>query len=280
MGRASVSVLALLLAVSACDASPEAASEGPSPADRAADAAREVLAETVRRADSAAAAIEDRLRPVPLQRPGEEAALRRYLNAAHVARARQLGVQAAGQEEIEALVREGRLVQLEDSTRHWIVRRTSAPAYVVPHTRALLEELGERFQARLAGMGLPPYRLEITSTLRTAAGQARLRRSNVNAAAGTSAHQFGTTVDLPYSAFAPPAELPPELRVDAPEGMRPHLERVAALALESVSARKSRELTKIFGDVLRQAQDDGIVYVTLERLQPVYHVTVARALAG
>ncbi|MBW3533872.1 MAG: hypothetical protein KY453_01430 [Gemmatimonadetes bacterium] len=278
MGRVLLTV-PVLLVLAACEPAPEVAPEGVSPADEAAAAAREALAETIRRADSAAAAIEDRLRPVPLQRPAEEAALRRYLAGVHVPRARQLGVQASGQEEIDALIEEGRLVQLEDSTRHWIVRATSAPAYVVPHTRALLEELGERFQARLAEMDLPPYRFEITSTLRTAAGQARLRSSNVNAAAGVSAHQFGTTVDIPYSAYAPPAEIPETLRVDAPEALRPHLDRIANLALESVSARKSRELTKILGDVLRQAQGDGLVLVTFERLQPVYHVTVARALA-
>jgi len=44
--------------------------------------------------------------------------------------------------------------------------------------------------------------------------------------------------------------------------------------------RKSRELQKILGDVLREAQDEGIVLVTLERLQPVYHVTVARELTS
>ena len=65
--------------------------------------------------------------------------------------------------------------------------------------------LGRRFQERLAEMRLPPYRLEITSAYRTAERQARLRRSNANAAAGVSSHEFGTTVDLSYAAFAPPA---------------------------------------------------------------------------
>ena len=87
-------------------------------------------------------------------------------------------------------------------------------------------------------------------------------------------------MDIAYTAFPPPAELPESLRVEVPAGLRPHLERVAALALESVSARKSRELQKILGDVLREAQDEVIVLVTLERLQSVYHVTVAREPTG
>jgi len=37
-----------------------------------------------------------------------------------------------------------------------------------------------------AALDLPPYRIEVTSALRTAEHQARLRGSNANAAAGTS----------------------------------------------------------------------------------------------
>jgi hypothetical protein len=189
-------------------------------------------------------------------------------------------VRAETDERIEELVAEGRLVALGDSTEHWIVRRVRGRgSHVVPHTRALLAELGERFQTRLAGMGLPPYRLEITSALRTIEGQARLRDVNENAAGGVSAHEFGTTVDIAYTAFAPPAETPATLVVPSPPGLRPYLDQVAALVLESVSARKSRELQKILGDVLREAQAEGIVLVIMERFQPVYHVTVARPLA-
>ncbi|MEX2610507.1 MAG: DUF5715 family protein [Gemmatimonadota bacterium] len=238
------------------------------------------LATTLERAAELADSVEDLLRPVPLMRPADEEALRRYLNASHVTRARQLGIRVRDAEHINSLVAAGDLVALADSTPHWIVQRASSNSYVVPHMHALLEELGKRFQDRLEQMGIPPYRLEITSTLRTAAQQARLRRGNPNAAAGASSHEFGTTVDLSYAAFAPPHDLPEPLRVDAPEGMGPYLARAAAVTLESVSARKSLELRAILGEVLRQAQADGIVLVIFERLQPVYHITVARPLAG
>lgn len=233
------------------------------------------LAVTLARATALADSIEDLLRPVPLLRPAQEAALRRHLNAAHVSRARQLGVRPADEAEVERLVREGRLVQLPDSTSHWIVRRGAA-AYVTPDTRRLLERIAERFQSRIQERGLPPYRLEISSVLRTAAGQAALRRRNPNAAAGISSHEFGTTLDIVYEAYAPPAPLPEGLVPDAPPEMEPHLERVAALALESVSARKSRELQAILGQVLIDMQAAGDVLVILERQQPVYHITLGR----
>ena len=235
-----------------------------------------ILADAVRGADRTAQAADRILSPLPVMSPAEEAALRRFLNAAHVAAAREYGVRVGSQEELDALVASGRLVQLEDSTEHWIVRERSAPAHVVPAMRTLLETLSGRFQDRLAEMDLPPYRIEVTSSLRTAERQERLRRSNPNAAAGVSSHEFGTTVDLSYAAFAPPAEPDDVIPASAPEAFRPHLRRMVDLALESVSARKSRELGKIFSEVLAEAQDEGLALVIYERQQTVYHVTVGR----
>jgi hypothetical protein len=218
------------------------------------------------------------LSPLPVMTPGEEAALRRFLNASHLARARELGVRAADEDAVDSLVAAGRLIELEDSTRYWIVRPGDSPAHVVPDVRTLLEVLGGRFQERLADMGLPPYRLEITSAYRTAERQARLRRSNANAAAGVSSHEFGTTVDLSYAAFAPPAEVPGEIMDGVPDGLRPPIRRMADLAFESVSGRKSRELGRIFSQVLAEAQNEGIALVIYERQQTVYHLTVGRAM--
>lgn len=233
-----------------------------------------MLAEAVAEADRTADAADRILSPMPVMTPAEEAGLRRYLNASHVAAAQRNGARAWDQEAIDSLVQAGSLVPLEDSTRYWIVRPGTAPTYVVPQLPVLLETLGARFQERLAALDLPPYRIEVTSALRTAERQARLRRSNANAAAGVSSHEFGTTVDVSYAAFAPPLDTPDILPPDAPEAFRPHLERLADLALESVSARKSRELGKIFSDVLTEAQAEGLALVIYERQQTVYHLTV------
>jgi hypothetical protein len=234
-----------------------------------------ILAETVRRADRTAGAADRILSPMPVMTPAEEEGLRRFLSAAHVERAREFGVRVTSGKDLDSLLAFGRLVQLADSTEHWIVREGASPAYVVPPLRSLLDTLGARFQERLAEMRLPPYRIEVTSALRTSERQERLRRSNTNAAAGVSSHEFGATVDLSYAAFAPPAEPPPTIPDGTPAELHPNLGRIADLALESVSARKSRELGKIFSDVLRRAQDEGIALVLYERQQTIYHVTVA-----
>jgi hypothetical protein len=240
--------------------------------------AERVMFETVRLADGLAGSADRILRPLPVMTPAEENELRTFTNVAHVARARELGVQAVDSATVDSLLSVGSLVQLEDSTRHWIVRPGTSPAYVIPDLRSLLRIVGERFHERLAEMDLPPYRIEVTSALRTSARQARLRRTNANAAAGVSSHEFGTTVDVSYSAFAPPAELLEPLPEGLPPEFGPHLRRIVDLALESVSARKSRELGKIFSGVLAEAQAEGLALVIYERQQTVYHLTVGRKI--
>jgi hypothetical protein len=237
-----------------------------------------ILTVRIAAADRLARSADRILSPLPVMTPGEEATLRRFLNASHLAKARQLGVRAEDEGALDSLVAVGRLIELGDSTRYWIVRPGTSPAHVVPDLRTVLEVLGARFQERLAEIGLPPYRMEITSALRTAERQARLRRNNANAAAGVSSHEFGTTVDLSYAAFAPPAEVPAEIIDGVPADLRPHMRRIADLAFESVSARKSRELGRIFAQVLAEAQDEGIALVIYERQQTVYHLTVGRAM--
>jgi hypothetical protein len=234
------------------------------------------LAETIRRSDAAASQIARALDDLPVVTDADEERLRRYLNGAHVARARALGVRARDEEHLDSLFAAGRLVQLQDSTEHWIVRPGTSPAQVVPAVPALLTALGTRFQSRIAQAGVPPYRIEVTSALRTSERQERLRASNTNAAAGTSSHEFGTTVDVSYAAFAPPVVLPPELFAGVPEHLLPHAHRIAQLAFESAAARKSRELGGVFSRVLREAQDEGLVLVIYERTQTIYHLTVAR----
>jgi hypothetical protein len=135
-----------------------------------------------------------------------------------------------------------------------------------------------RFHARLADLGAPPFRIEISSALRTSADQAALRRVNPNAALGESTHEYGTTVDLLYSAFAAPAHPIVELDASAAPWLEPYLRRHADVAAERVAGRRALELKAILGQVLLEMQREGAVMVTLERLQPVYHITLARAL--
>lgn len=239
-------------------------------------AAATVLEREAARIDAAAEAIDSIFQPLPLLRPADEDALRRFSNAAQLQRARALGVgRSRSDAELQALVVEGELVRLEDGA-HWVVRDLDhSQPLAVPGVHALLTEIGERFHDRLADLGAPPFRMEVTSVLRSAADQAALRRVNPNAAQGESSHEYGTTVDVLYSAFAAPAE--PIVTVDAAgvEWADGHLRRYADLAAERVAARRAMEIKAVLGAVLLEMQREGTVMVTLERQQPVFHMTLA-----
>jgi hypothetical protein len=271
-----ITVLLLMAACSESAVHDESADSRPTAAAANIEAA---LSDGIDHAIALADSIDRLLQPEPLLTPAQETALRRHGNDQQLARARQLGVRPADSAHIARLTAEGTLVRLQDSTELWAVRRLEhSQPYVTPDVVVLLERIGTRFHDQLTRRGLPRYRLEITSVLRTPEAQADLRRTNINAAAGASTHEYATTLDIAYSSFAAPATVPAATPADAPAWLQSQLERVTAAILETAAARKSRELQAILGIVLLEMQSAGDVMVTLERQQPVYHLTVARRL--
>lgn len=207
----------------------------------------------------------------------ETADLRRDVNAAQIAVARSMGVRAQSEAEIQRLVRQGRLVTLEDSTQYWVLRKLehSVP-YVTPDTRAMLEEIGRRFHARLDSLELPRYRMQITSVMRTPQTQARLRRSNSNASRGVSAHEFGTTLDVAHARFAAPEQGGLTVEIPSDPSMTAPMQYVEGLVLEETARKHASALQAELGRVLREMRAERKVRVMMERRQAVYHMTVAR----
>jgi hypothetical protein len=205
--------------------------------------------------------------------------MRRHLNAAHVAAARRNGVgPVRDSTHLAALVRRGDLVQLTDSTHWWVLRELdqSLP-FVTPGTHAALEEIGRRFHARLDERGLPPFRLDITSVLRTSQQQSDLRRRNPNASQTTSSHEFGTTLDIAYLSFAAPQSFDHRSLGPASDERLSHPLRAAlSTRLDSLATLHAPHLEGELGAVLQQLQRAGTVLTLRERGQPVYHITVAR----
>jgi hypothetical protein len=206
---------------------------------------------------------------VRVLRAREVAELRQDRNAEQIAIARRLGVQPANAAQIERLRRQGRLVALQDSTPYWVLREMehSIP-YVTPDAQAMLVQLGRRFHARLDSLGLPRYRMKVTSALRTDESQAALRRTNANASRIVSAHEFGTTIDVSHERFAVPAETP----APAPPGREMEVEM-----LEEVGKEHARALQAELGRAIQDLRKHGALKVMMEDRQPVYHMTVAKA---
>jgi hypothetical protein len=205
--------------------------------------------------------------------------MRRHLNAAHVAAARRNGVGPVRDSvHLATLVQRGDLVQLPDSTEWWVLRELGGSVpYVTPGTRAALEEIGRRFHARLDEHGLPPFRLDVTSVLRTSRQQSALRRRNSNAAETTSSHEFGTTLDIAYLSFlAPESMAHRSLGPDLDWQHSPNVRAELITRLDSLGTRYAPHLEGELGAVLQDLQRDGMVFPLRERSQPVYHITVVR----
>ena len=221
--------------------------------------------------------VDAKLRKVRGLSSRERRDLRRDVNAVQTARARAMGIRAG--ENVDPLIASGKLVPLEDSTRLWVVDSLdySVP-YVTPSTHAMLTEIGERFHAQLDSLGLPPIRMVVTSVLRTAADQRRLRRSNSNAASGVSAHEFGTTLDVAYRRFAPPAPSADTVTYGAPPQLEPQLRVLQDSLFRETGKQRGAELQAILGRVIQDMRDEGKLMVMMERSQTVYHMTVARRM--
>lgn len=258
-----------------------ACSPGPDP-DARAEALEEAEELAVAIVEERAEHADDLLDELPKLSDRIRRQLRTHLNRVQVATARRLGVRPVRDSaQVAALVEAGRLVPLGDTTDYWIVRPlTHSVPYVTPATRAMLVEVGQRFHARLDSLGLPRFRFEISSALRTRAMQASLRRGNSNASRSTSSHEFGTTVDVAYLSFAAPASLHhatllPDSVPVASDTLRSH----AMTRLDTIGVRHAPHIEGELGAVLQAMQRDGSVLTLRERGQPVFHITVARPVA-
>jgi hypothetical protein len=245
-----------------------AAPSAPAAAPAATEDVSALRARIVARADSADRA----LRKVRGLAREDRAQLRADVNARHVAVAQAGGVRATGTAEIERLRRSGRLVELEDTTSYWVLRDlTHSVPYTTRSAKGMLLEASRRFQARMDSLGLPRFRLTVTSVLRTDETQADLRERNGNAAKGVSAHEYGTTMDISHIRYDPPATDP---------ALPPELAQLQDSLLADVARRHAAALQGELGRVLREMRSEGKLKVMMERQQPVYHTTVAARMSA
>jgi hypothetical protein len=198
--------------------------------------------------------------------------LRRDKNAEQIARAQSLGVRVSGEAQIAQLAKQGRLVALEDSTEYWVLRKmTHSVPYMTPDGRAMLREVGRRFHARLDSLGLPRFRMKVTSALRTDETQAELRKVNPNASQTVSSHEYGTTLDVSHERFAAPAP---------PREASPAEWALEVVMMDTIVKYHGKELQAELGRVITEMRAEGALMVMMEDAQPVYHMTVARRFRG
>ena len=130
-----------------------------------------------------------------------------------------------------------KLVKLEDTDTYVVDSLTHSIPYLIPSAK-----------------GLNPYKLVVTSVLRTEADVRNLRRHNGNASEN-STHRYGTTFDLSYWRY----EKIPEFRG------RPY---------EDVPTEYLRAtLSQVLRDIHKQP---GTCYIKYERKQSCFHITVRK----
>jgi hypothetical protein len=239
------------------------------PAAAVVDISPEQILQATSQVQFLADSIDKRLRKVPALSMREKMRLRADANAEQIARARQMGVNRTVK--LEQAIADEKLVQLGDTTELWALHNLNfSVPYVTPSAEAMITEIAQRFQQKLDSLGVPRYRIVITSAMRTSEKQAALRRVNSNASRVESAHEFGTTVDIAYRRFAAPLDAAP-LPADT-------IKRLADSVLVRTANLRSAELQAVLGRVMRDMQQEGKLLVMMERRQTVYHITVARKL--
>ena len=209
---------------------------------------------------------------------GEENRLRRPATPSyteHLDRADSLGVPPLDSEaELATHLRTGRLVPLVDNEFYVVRILEHSKPFVRPVLRERLDEVGRRFQTALADAGLPPFRVTVSSALRTADLQRDLARTNRNATSGRSSHEYGASVDLVYTRYALWPTTSDTLQVPFTDPAIPKAQRLASRWADDLAGTYDDRLFGALARVLGEMQDEGLLLVLLEDEQPVFHLTL------
>lgn len=173
------------------------------------------------------------------------------LNEAQLEVARAIGIRpVANRQEAEGLKSD--LVELTATDTYVIDSLTHSIPYLIPSAKELLDDIGRAFRDSLVSKGLNPYKLVVTSVLRTKEDVATLSKDNINAAEN-STHCYGTTFDLGYWRYVKIPDLRGRPYEDVP--------------LEYLRA--------VLSQVLKDIHDLGDrCFVKYERQQNCFHITV------
>lgn len=171
------------------------------------------------------------------------------LNDTHLKAAQAIGIRPiADREAAEQMTRKLDLVETCDY--YTLDPLTHSIPFLVPKANDLLDNVGKNFLDSLENKGLNPYKVIVTSVLRTDADVKKLRKRNVNAS-DKSAHRHGTTFDISYKRFDQMAD---------PDGY----------PLQPV---REDTLKMVLAEVLRDLKKQGDCYVKYELKQGCFHIT-------
>ena len=171
------------------------------------------------------------------------------LNDCQLATAKRLGISSCNNRD-EAILRKDSLVFVSESPYYVVDELDHSIPYLIPRASRLLEEISRAFSDSLVSRGVAPYKLLVTSVLRTTDDVKKLKRVNVNASEN-SCHRHGTTFDICYSKFI----------------------KVTRAKDTASSATWPPQLKQILAEVLDDQRRNGTCYVKYEYRQSCFHIT-------
>lgn len=98
------------------------------------------------------------------------------------------------------LVEKYDLVEIKDCRLYHLKSLKHSHPFLIPEAVSMIDEVAIRFQQKLKEQKLGNYCFFLTSILRTQETQEKLSKRNGNAS-DTTAHYYGTTVDISYKHF-------------------------------------------------------------------------------
>lgn len=170
------------------------------------------------------------------------------LNDEHLATAKRYGLDAAPKTREDINTR--RLVQIKDNDYIKIWNLKYSVPYLTRSAATELDAISRAFSDSLRNHRLLPYKIVVSSVLRTEEDVQRLRKSGNPNASANSAHCYGTTFDIAYTRYYRDDEESQEAF------MQPF------------------ELTKVLGEVLRDRKAQGKILCKYERNEHCFHITV------
>lgn len=170
------------------------------------------------------------------------------LNDEHLAMAKRYGLDAAPKTREDINTR--RLVQIKDNDYIKVWDLKYSVPYLTRSAAAELDAISKAFSDSLRNHKLLPYKIVVSSVLRTEEDVQRLRKSGNPNASANSAHCYGTTFDIAYTRYYRDDEESQEAF------MQPF------------------ELTKVLGEVLRDRKAQGKILCKYERNEHCFHITV------
>lgn len=173
------------------------------------------------------------------------------VNSLHLSAARKLGIGQPLKDRDAAKAEFGSLVHIESNDLYSVDRLTHSVPYVTRGTAQLLDTIGRRFQQALEDYGLNPYRVIVSSVLRTKEDVVKLQKSGNKNAVSNSAHCYATTIDITYARF----------------------DRVMFKRLRPCEEVDAEVLKLVLGEVLDELRHEGKCYVKYEKLQHCFHIT-------